>query len=265
MTTRPETTTSHTRSGSSSSLPAPLRRVIAQARFETVAVLRNGEQLLLAIILPLIILIGLGQTDVLSSLSALPQGASHVQIATAGVLGLAVASIAFTGQGIQTAFDRRYGVLRQLATTPLGAAGVIWGKLGAVVCVLVVQATVLLAAAAVLGLAFGEVHWFGVILSLLAGAAALVSWGVLMAGTLRPEATLAVANLLWVLMASVGGLLFHREGVWGRLMEFLPPGALGSALRSAVVDGAIAWPALAVLVVWSVLGTLAARRWFSFD
>lgn len=244
---------------------ASLRRVMAQSRFETLAVLRNGEQLLLAVILPLIILVGLGRTEVLSSLTALPPGTSAVQFAAAGVLGVAVASIAFTGQGIQTAFDRRYGVLRQLATTPLGAAGVIWGKLGAVICVLVVQTTLLLAAAAALGLSFGTLSWPGVILSLLAGAAALVSWGVLMAGTLRPEATLAVANLLWVLMASVGGLLFHRDGVWGRVMEFLPPGALGTALRASVVDGAIAWPSLGVLVVWALLGTLAARRWFSFD
>lgn len=244
---------------------ASLRRILAQTRFETLAVLRNGEQLLLAVILPLIILVGLGRTEVLSSLTSLPPGTSAVQFAAAGVLGVAVASIAFAGQGIQTAFDRRYGVLRQLATTPLGAAGVIWGKLGAVICVLVVQATLLLAAAAVLGLSFSALSWPGMILSLLAGAAALVSWGVLMAGTLRPEATLAVANLLWVLMASVGGLLFHREGLWGRAMELLPPGALGTALRASVVDGTIAWPSLGILVVWAVLGTLAARRWFSFD
>lgn len=242
-----------------------LRRVMAQTRFETLAVLRNGEQLLLAIILPLIILFGLGRTAVLSSLTDLPAAVSEVQYAGAGVLGVAVASIAFAGQGIQTAFDRRYGVLRQLATTPLGAAGVIWGKLGAVLCVLVVQSTLLLAVAAALGLSFSMLSWPGMILSLLAGAAALVSWGVLMAGTLRPEATLAVANLLWVLMASVGGLLFHREGLWGQVMEFLPPGALGTALRASVVDGAIAWPSLGILVVWAVLGTLAARRWFSFD
>lgn len=242
-----------------------LRRVLAQSRFETVAVLRNGEQLLLSLILPLIILIGLARTDVLSSLATVPAGTSAIQFATAGVLGVAVASIAFTGQGIQTAFDRRYGVLRQLATTPLGAAGVIWGKLGAVVGVLAVQTLLLLAAAAVLGLSFGTINWPGAVLALLAGAAALVSWGVLMAGTLRPEATLAVANLLWVLMSSVGGLLFHREGAWGRALELLPPGALGSALRASVVDGVIAWPALAVLVVWALIGTLAARRWFSFD
>ncbi len=244
---------------------ASLRRILAQSRFETLAVLRNGEQLLLAIILPLIILVGLARTEVLSSLTALPPETSAVQFATAGVLGVAVASIAFTGQGIQTAFDRRYGVLRQLATTPLGAAGVIWGKLGAVLAVLVVQATLLLTAAAALGLSFGTLSWLGMLLALLTGAAALVSWGVLMAGTLRPEATLAVANLLWVLMASVGGLLFDRDGLGGRALELLPPGALGTALRAAVVEGAIAWPSLAILIVWALLGTLAARRWFSFD
>ena len=99
----------------------------------------------------------------------------------------------------------------------------------------------------------------------LAGAAALVSWGVLMAGTLRPEATLAVANLLWVLMASVGGLLFPREGLWGEIAGLTPPGALGDALRSAIVDGTVAWMPLLVLLVWAGVGSVLARRWFSFD
>jgi ABC-2 type transport system permease protein len=241
---------------------ADVRRVLAQTRFETVTVLRNGEQLLLALILPLIILVGLGTTDVLASVGSLPAGASQIQVATAGVLGVAVASIAFTGQGIQTAFDRRYGVLRQLATTPLGAGGIIWGKLGAVLAVLVV---LLATTAVVLGLDTAPVSIAGTGLALLAGAAALVSWGVLMAGTLRPEATLAVANLLWVLMASVGGLLFPREGLWGEIAGLTPPGALGDALRSAIVDGTVAWMPLLVLLVWAGAGSVLARRWFSFD
>ena len=244
---------------------ADVRRVLAQTRFETVTVLRNGEQLLLALILPLIILVGLGTTDVLASVGSLPAGASQIQVATAGVLGVAVASIAFTGQGIQTAFDRRYGVLRQLATTPLGAGGIIWGKLGAVLAVLVVQVVLLATTAVVLGLDTAPVSIAGTVFALLAGAAALVSWGVLMAGTLRPEATLAVANLLWVLMASVGGLLFPREGLWGEIAGLTPPGALGDALRSAIVDGTVAWIPLLVLLVWAGVGSVLARRWFSFD
>lgn len=244
---------------------ADVRRILAQTRFETLTVLRNGEQLLLALILPLIILVGLGSTNVLASMGALPAGASQIQVATAGVLGVAVASIAFTGQGIQTAFDRRYGVLRQLATTPLGAGGVIGGKLGAVLAVLVVQVAVLLTSAVLLGLDVTSISPIGAVLALVAGAAALVSWGVLMAGTLRPEATLAVANLLWVLMASVGGLLFPRDGLWGAVADLTPPGALGTALRAAVLDGAIAWVSLLVLAVWAIVGALLARRWFSFD
>ena len=244
---------------------ADVRRILAQTRFETLTVLRNGEQLLLALILPLIILVGLGSTNVLASMGALPAGASQIQAATAGVLGVAVASIAFTGQGIQTAFDRRYGVLRQLATTPLGAGGVIGGKLGAVLAVLVVQVAVLLTTAVVLGLDVTSISPIGAVLALLAGAAALVSWGVLMAGTLRPEATRAVVKRLWVLMAPVGGLLFPGDGVWGAVADLTPPGALGTALRAAVLDGAIAWVSLLVLAVWAIVGALLARRWFSFD
>ncbi|WP_291792186.1 ABC transporter permease [Brevibacterium sp.] len=259
--------TSAMRTGTAGST-LPLRRVLAQTRFETVTVLRNGEQLLLAVILPLIALFALSRTSILASLGgadAAAGGADAAQTATAGVLGLAVASTAFTGQGIQTAFDRRYGVLRQLATTPLGAGGVIAGKLGAVLCVLSVQTLLVLGCAAALGFSAAPVSWPGLVLSLLAGAAALVAWGVLMAGTLRPEATLAVANLLWVLMAAAGGLVLARDGVWGTVVGLLPPGALGDALRSAVTAGTVDWASLAILLLWALLGGLAARRWFSFD
>jgi ABC-2 type transport system permease protein len=47
--------------------------------------------------------------------------------------------------------------------------------------------------------------------------------------------------------------------------DLTPPGALGTALRAAVLDGAIAWVSLLVLAVWAIVGALLARRWFSFD
>lgn len=240
------------------------RRILAQARFEAGGILRNGEQLLLSLVLPIIVLLGLSLTGILDVLGIGTGGRSPVAVAAAGVLGLAIASTAFTGQAIATGFDRRYGVLRQLATTPLGTSGLIWGKLLAVLAVVLVQFALIAVIALVLGLD-APVDPFAVGLAGLLGTAVMLTWGLVLGGALRAEATLALANLLWVLMAAVGGLVVAQAGLWGALVRFTPSGALGDAMRAAVLDGTVDLRALAVLLAWTVLGLLAARRWFDFD
>ena len=106
------------------SAPASLSvRVLNQGKYEAETMLRNGEQLILAVVLPLLGLIALSVTPVLDA-----YGPSRIDTATPGILALCALSTAFTGQGIATGFDRRYGVLRFLSTTPLGRAGLIAGK-----------------------------------------------------------------------------------------------------------------------------------------
>ncbi|NJC57499.1 ABC transporter permease [Brevibacterium marinum] len=244
--------------------PMRAKRLMAQTRFETVSVLRNGEQLLLSLILPLGMLVFLAKTPLLGALRVVADGRDPLTVALPGALSLCLASTAFTGQAIATAFDRRYGVLRQLATTPLGTNGLIFGKLGAVVAVVIIQ--FLLAFAIALGLGFeGPVDVLSLLVTTLLGTAALLSLGLLMAGTVRAEATLAGANLIWVVMAGVGGLVLAHPGEWGTVVGYLPSGALGDAMRAAVGGAGFDVKALIVLLVWGLLGTLAARRWFRFE
>lgn len=240
-----------------------VRRVVSHARFETVSVLRNGEQLLLALVLPLGLLVFLTTTPLLDALGAVGPGGDRLSIALPGTLGLCLASTAFTGQAIATAFDRRYGVLAQLATTPLGTSGLILGKLGAVIGVVVLQFGLAFAIACAFGFA-GPVAPLALTLTTVLGTASLLSLGLLMAGTLRPEATLGAANLVWVLMAGVGGLVLPGSGDWGTVVGFLPSGAIGDAMRMSLSGG---WDisAMIVLLVWSLVGALAARRWFRFE
>lgn len=239
-------------------------RIVSQAKFETLSVLRNGEQLLLSVIFPLGLLVFLAKTPLLTGLGVIDAGADPLSIAVPGALSLSLASSAFTGQAIATAFDRRYGVLRQLATTPLGTNGLILGKLGAVIVVVLIQYALVLATAAVLGFR-GPVDVLGLILATLLGTASLLSLGLLMAGTVRAEATLAATNLIWVLMAGVGGLVIAHPGEWGTVVGYLPSGALGDAMRSAIGAGGTDIKAIIVLLVWGLVGTLAARRWFRFE
>lgn len=241
-----------------------MQRIASQAKFETVAVLRNGEQLLISLVFPLGLLIFLAKTPLLAGLGVIAPDADPLTIAVPAALSLSLASSAFTGQAIATAFDRRYGVLRQLATTPLGTNGLILGKLGAVIIVVLIQFALVLAVSLVLGFR-GPIDALGAVLATVFGTAALLSLGLLMAGTVRAEATLAGSNLIWVLMAGVGGLVIAHPGEWGTVVGYLPSGALGDAMRAAVGSGNIDIKAIIVLLVWGLVGTLAARRWFSFE
>ncbi|OMH33059.1 ABC transporter permease [Tersicoccus sp. Bi-70] len=246
------------------SAPAGLgTRVAAQGRWETVSMLRNGEQLLLAVVLPLLALIGLTFVDLLDG-----YGSRRVDLATPGVLALCVVSTAFTGQGIATGFDRRYGVLRYLSTTPLGRGGLIAGKAIAVLAVLILQAVVIGAVALLLGWRPDPAGLLIAVVLLVLGAACFTSLGLLVAGTVRPEATLAITNLLWVLLAGAGGLLLPTGRLPGWLngvVDALPSAALGNALRTALTTGALDVGPLLVLLVWTVAASLAAVRWFRWD
>ncbi|MDO5617759.1 MAG: ABC transporter permease [Kocuria sp.] len=244
------------------------RRVLSQTRYEALTMLRNGEQLLLLVILPVIALIALVRMDLLDAV--LPAGVSRIDYAVAGVLALGVMSNAFSGQGIQTGFDRRYGVLRQLATTPLGRGGLIAGKLGAILMVLAAQCVLILGVALALGWQPHLSSALATVLFLLLGAVAFTGLGLLAAGTMRAEATLAVVNLLWVLLAVAGGTLAPASAFpdWvAPLVALLPSAALADGLRSAMVPGApgtLIGPAL-ILLLWAVGAWLATARWFRWS
>jgi ABC-2 type transport system permease protein len=233
-----------------------LRRIAAQTAFETRMILRNGEQLLITIILPVILLIGLTKTDVID-IDTL--GHTRIDFLAPGVLALAVMSTAFTSQAIATAFDRRNGVLRLLSTTPLGRGGLLAGKVLGVLVVEVVQVIVIGAVA--LGLGWHP-HAAGIpaaLLAVLLGTAAFTSLALLLAGTLRAEGVLAVANLLLVLLTVAGGVLVPAAQLPGALEQvalLLPSGALGEAMRGALLDGTV--PAFSVVVL---LGWTAALGW----
>lgn len=252
----------------SSNAASLLKRIAAQGGYEAGMMLRNGEQLLLAIILPLLAMIGLVLTPLIDGVSD-----TRINAVAPGVLALCVVSTAFTGQGITTGFDRRYGVLRFLATTPLGKAGLIAGKALAVLLVVAIQVVVLGAAALIMGwqpFAHGDPGSIiaTAIVFILVGVLTFTALGLLIAGSVRPEATLAITNLVWVLLAAVGGLLMpvrHLGGIWGPILEFLPSAALGDGLRSAFYHGEFNGIALLSLIIWGALATLGASRWFKWD
>ena len=247
---------------STAAAPA-LERVLAQARFEVGTLLRNGEQLLVAVVLPVLVLVGLHATSVPS----LGPG-RRIDVAVPGVLALCVISSAFTSQAIATGFDRRYAVLRYLGVTPLGRRGLIVAKVLATLAVEAVQVVVV----GGVGLALGwrpELSGAAyAVLFLLLGTLAFASLALLLAGTLRAEAVLAVANLVWVLLLVGGGVVVPRSEMpvsMSGAAALLPSAGLADGLRAALVDGLLDLPALGVLLTAAAVAFALAARLFRFD
>ena len=219
---------------------APLPRMVtAQATLETRTLLRNGEQLLLTLVIPLLLLAAFG----LEPLVNFGPGMSRIDFLTPGIIALAVMSTAFTSQAIATGFERRYGVLKRLGATPLSRTGLIAAK----------TATVIVVAP----------------LLILLGTAAFSGLALLMAGTLRAEATLAGANLVYIVLLGVGGVIFPlaKFPAGARpVLELLPTGALSTGLRGVLQHGA-AFPVgnAVTLLIWAVVAIALAARTFRWE
>ncbi|MFI0824924.1 ABC transporter permease [Streptomyces roseolus] len=242
---------------------APVGRMIAaQTALETRMLLRNGEQLLLTVIIPSLLLVLFSTVDVVDT-----GDGEAVDFLAPGVLALAVMSTAFTGQAIATGFERRYGVLKRLGASPLPRWALMTAKTLAVLVTEVLQIALLTAIAFGLGWS-PHGNPLAVLLLLALGTAAFSGLGLLMAGTLKAEATLAAANLVFLLLLVGGGVIVPLEkfGAAGDVLALLPISALSDGLRDVLRDGAgMPWADAAVLAVWAVLGLGAAARFFRWE
>jgi len=232
----------------------------AHTRTEFLVTVRNAEQLLLVLLIPLALLVGLATLPLLP----VPDGVSRVDEVAPRVLALAVMSSAFTGQAIALGFDRRYGVLKRLAATALPAWTIVAGRLVALLGVVALQLAVLSAVALAIGWrpAVAGLAW--VVPVVLLGTLAFGAIGVLLGGALRAEVVLALANALWFVLLVAGGIAVAAgdlPGWLGGLVRFLPSGALVEGLRRVLLEGlAPGWGVAAVLAAWAVLAGAAAAR-----
>lgn len=242
------------------------RMIIAQAALETRMLLRHGEQLLLTVVIPTLLLVLFAAVRVVDLDAETTAG--RTDVLTPGILALAVLSTAFTGQAIATGFERRYGVLKRLGATPLPRWALLTAKSGAVLATLTLQTALLTTVALALGWSpHGDPLTVAALLLL--GTAALSGLGLLMAGTLPAEATLAAANLVFILFLFGGSVIIPLENfpdALATVLELLPVAALAEALRAVLHEGAaFPWQHAAVLTAWAVAGTAAAARWFRWE
>jgi ABC-2 type transport system permease protein len=239
------------------------RALVAQTRIELLLTIRRAESLLVTLAIPLGVLVFFSQVDAVNTTLAHP-----LDFLVPGVLALAVMSSAMVSLGIATGYERRYGVLKRLGSTPLSRAGLLTSKTANVLLLEIVQSTVIVVTGVVLGWepSGGIVAAFGLVLL---GTVAFAGIGLLLAGTLRAEANLAVANGLFLVLLFLGGMAYPLARLPDALEAFarlLPAAALSETLRG-VLDAHVNFSVgeLLVLIAWAVAAPLAAAHWFRWD
>jgi ABC-2 type transport system permease protein len=239
-----------------------VRALAAQLRVELTLTFRNGESLLLTLGIPVAVLVFFSLVDVL------PIEGDAVDFLAPGSLALAVLATAFANLAIATGFDRSYGVLKRLGTTPLGRPRLVAAKALAVLVVIALQVVVLAAAALALGWR-PAVEPVPLVAAVLLAVAAFVGLALVVAGRLPALVALAVANAVFVALLLLSGMVVPLDELPAGVRaaaRALPSTALADAARGALTDGAAVpgrvWP---VLVVWALAAVALAVALFRWD
>lgn len=241
-----------------------MKPLLSQLRMELAMTVRNGEQLLVVIGIPAILLIFFSNVDVLPTSQQ-----SNVDFLLPGILALAVMSTAMVSLGIATGFERSYAVLKRLGATPLGTPRLVLAKSLAVGVVEIVQCIALVVIGVALGWSPRGASWALCLIALALGTLAFAGLGLLMAGTLKAELNLAMQNGVYLIMLLIGGVVIPIDSLPGPLRAIgsgLPSGALADVLRQALTDGGshpgTSW---LVLSLWAIATPLLASRWFRWQ
>ncbi len=233
--------------------------VLAQTRIELTMTLRRGESLLITVLIPIGALI-------VTASPVIHVGSIYFLLP--GILTLAIMSTGMVSLGIATAYERYYGVLKRLGTSPLSRTGLVLAKALAVLVVEIGQVILLILIGAIF---YGWRPTGSLIMTLLVmliGSATFVGLGMLMAGGLRAEATLAGANALYLVFLVIPGVLFPLKAAPGfvqAIAQFLPSTALAMSLRGAMTNAGTPLGPLLILIAWCVIFLVATGFTFKWE
>ena len=232
----------------------------SQLRQELTVMARNGEQLLLLLGIPVLLLVFFSQTNVLPT-----DGLANIDFLMPGILSLAIMSTAMVSLGIATGFERSYGVLKRLGTTPLGTKRLVVAKVVATCCIEIAQLLTLIAIGLILGWNPSSINLPSLLLALVLGTSCFAGLGLTLAGRLRAEVNLAAQNGLYLVLLLLGGILVPNSELpksiaW--LAEVLPSSLLSELLRNTFGNDELKISDLASLAIWALGACVVAI--FSF-
>ena len=239
-----------------------MRVYISQLRQELTVMIRNGEQLLLLVVIPVALLVFFSQTDFL------PTGNENkMDFLLPGILSLAVISTAMVSLGIATGFERSYGVLRRLGTTPLGTRRLIAAKISAICIIEIAQLVILTVVGLLLGWNPSQINLAQVLIFLILGTGCFAGIGLTLAGRLRAEVNLAAQNGLYLVFLLLGGIFVKSDKLpttISQISKYLPSSLLSGLLRDSFNNTAVLADAIA-LSGWAIAACALAVTSFKWS
>ncbi len=248
----------------SSKAASGTRQILRQTRFELLLTARRGENVLVTLIIPVMLLIFFASLNIVPS-----KGGSPANFLLPGILAIAIIAAGMVNLGIATAYERYYGVLKRLGSSPLSRSGLISAKIISILILEIVQVLLLIGVAAAL---YGWRPAGSAGLTLLAIALGTITFaglGLAMAGALRAEMTLAGANALFLVFILLGGGILpldHLPAPLAAVAQLLPAAALTQALQQTMsTNGGFPGGALLTLIIWAVIVLVVAVRTFKWE
>ena len=234
----------------------------SQLRQELTVMIRNGEQLLLLVVIPVMLLVFFSQTDFLSA-----SDENKIDFLLPGILSLAVISTAMVSLGIATGFERSYGVLRRLGTTPLGTRRLVAAKMSAICIIEIAQLVMLIVVGLLLGWNPNRINLLQILLFLILGTTCFAGIGLTLAGRLRAEVNLAAQNGLYLVVLLLGGIFVESDELPATLSQisaFSPSSLLSGLLRDSFNNTVVLADAIA-LSAWTIAACALAVTSFKWS
>ena len=234
----------------------------SQLRQELTVMIRNGEQLLLLVVIPVMLLVFFSQTDFLPS-----DNENKIDFLLPGILSLAVISTAMVSLGIATGFERSYGVLRRLGTTPLGTRRLVAAKMSAICIIEIAQLVMLIVVGLLLGWNPSRINSLQILLFLILGTTCFAGIGLTLAGRLRAEVNLAAQNGLYLVFLLLGGIFVESDelpATISQISAFSPSSLLSGLLRDSFKNTVVLADAFA-LCGWAIAACVLAVTSFKWS
>lgn len=241
-----------------------IQQIFHQVTFELLLTARRGENVLVTLIVPVVLLIFFSSLDIIPTTTGNP-----IDMLLPGILALAIIAAGMVNLGIATAYERYYGVLKRLGCSPLSRSSLICAKVIAVLLLEIIQVVLLITIA----MAFYSWRpagslWLS-LLTIVLGTITFAALGLFMAGAFRAEFTLAGANALFLIFLLLGGGILPLNRLplpLAELAQFLPAAALTQALHTAMTDtGNPPTIPLLILAGWGIAMLVLAIRTFQWE
>jgi ABC-2 type transport system permease protein len=265
MATTPSTTNTLAPAENGARAASPLKQLAVQTRYELLLTARRGENVLVTLVVPVLLLIFFASLNIVP-----PVNGSVINFLLPGILAIAIMAAGMVNLGIATAYERYYGVLKRLGSSPLSRSGLITAKIISILVLEVIQVVLLVAMAVIF---YGWKLSGSPLLALLAVALGTITFaalGLAMAGALRAEMTLAGANALFLVFILIGGGILpldHLPAPLAAFAQILPAAALTDILQKSMAGDGTAFPtfSLITLLIWAILILLVTVRTFKWE